>query len=338
MVGVEFRGGSEGTTSRQAMTVSYNEAGREAGLPEALFAKYTARLLSRMLVGPAGAISGEARYYRLIRPGLSMEAPIGYFAAYDERSWRSMFLLEDVMTTRDARPGNPQVYVDRPMAESMVTQLAALHGAFWNSPRLESEFTWLKSSEEFQVNLNELAGFQGVMDNGVKVSQEIMPGSVLRRCSELWPAFMRSLDLNSRPPVTLLHTDVHIGNWYVTGQKTMGLYDWQCLTKGQWAGDVTYALTSALTVDDRRAWERDLLALYLDELKRAGGEPPSFAEAWTTYRRQVFHALAFWLFTIGAGRLQPDMQPKEFSAINVTRMAQAVEDLESFDSVQAAFR
>ncbi|MBO4270227.1 aminoglycoside phosphotransferase family protein [Microbispora triticiradicis] len=337
VLGFERGVGSEGTTSRQAMTVSYNEAGRAAGLPEAVFAKFTSKLLSRMLVGPAAAVSSEARFYRLVRPGLSIEAPVGYYAAYDERSWRSMFLLEDVMTTRGARPGNPEMYVDRQMAESMVVQLAALHGAFWDSPRLASEFPWLKNSEAYQVNLNELVAFRGVAENGVTVSEKLMPESVLRRRSEIWPAFMCSLALNSRPPLTLLHTDVHIGNWYVTEQKAMGLYDWQCMTKGQWAGDVSYALSSALTVDDRRAWERELLALYLDELKAAGGEPPAFDEAWLAYRRQMFHGLAFWLFTIGATRLQPEMQPKGFSMINVARMSQAVEDLESLGSMRRTF-
>ncbi|WP_179155567.1 hypothetical protein [Microbispora sp. GKU 823] len=102
VLGFERGAGSEGTTSRQAMTVLYNEAGRQAGLPEAVFAKFTSKLLSRMLVGPAAAVSSEARFYRFVRPGLSIEAPVGYYAAYDERSWRSMFLLEDVMTTRGA--------------------------------------------------------------------------------------------------------------------------------------------------------------------------------------------------------------------------------------------
>jgi hypothetical protein len=113
----------------------------------------------------------------------------------------------------------------------------------------------------------------------------------------------------------------------------MGLYDWQVLNVGTWAMDVAYALASALTIDDRREWERDLLALYLDQLHAAGGPKLDFAEAFFTYRQQVFHGLAFWLYTIGAGRLEPAMQPTQVSLINLERMSTMVVDLDSFTAV-----
>jgi hypothetical protein len=137
----------------------------------------------------------------------------------------------------------------------------------------------------------------------------------------------------SSGPLTLLHSDVHLGNWYVTHDGTMGQSDWQALTRGGWALDVAYALTSALSIEDRRAWERELLNIYLDRLATLGVAPPTFSEAFDAYRQQVFHALAFWLYTLGAGVLQPDMQPRDVSDTNVARMAQATIDLDSLDSV-----
>lgn len=47
----------------------------------------------------------------------------------------------------------------------------------------------------------------------------------------------------------------------------------------------------------------------------------------------MFHALVFWLYTLGAGSLQPDMQPRDACDANVSRMAQATIDLESLDSL-----
>jgi hypothetical protein len=46
--------------------------------------------------------------------------------------------------------------------------------------------------------------------------------------------------------------------------------------------------------------------------------------------------LAFWLITIGAGRLQPDMQPFEISRVNLERMTHAVMDLSAFDALDEA--
>jgi hypothetical protein len=40
------------------------------------------------------------------------------------------------------------------------------------------------------------------------------------------PAARRALAMHEREPRTLLHSDVHLGNWYVTGDGRMGLCDW----------------------------------------------------------------------------------------------------------------
>ena len=65
------------------------------------------------------------------------------------------------------------------------------------------------------------------------------------------------------------------------------------------------------------------------------GIAPSSDEAWLRYRQQVFPRLVFWLYTIGSGRFQRQMQPRMMAEANVAGMAQAVVDLESLDSVKA---
>jgi hypothetical protein len=42
----------------------------------------------------------------------------------------------------------------------------------------------------------------------------------------------------------------------------------------------------------------------------------------------------FWLYTIGAGRLQPAMQPDEVSLANLERMTSMIDDLDSFEALQ----
>jgi hypothetical protein len=48
---------------------------------------------------------------------------------------------------------------------------------------------------------------------------------------------------------------------------------------------------SGLDIESRRAWEHDLLRLYLDRLGENGGKAPGFDDAWLHYRQQVFHGL-----------------------------------------------
>jgi aminoglycoside phosphotransferase (APT) family kinase protein len=141
------------------------------------------------------------------------------------------------------------------------------------------------------------------------------------------------LQINIAGPQTLLHGDVHPGNWYVTGDNRMGLYDWQCAARGGGARDVAYALSTHLTVEDRRAWERDLLARYCDRLAAAGCRVPNFEAALLAYRQQMLHAMFMWLVTIGRYSLQPEMQPKDVTLESVRRTCQAAEDLDSLDAI-----
>lgn len=322
---------SDGSTSREVLFLEYNEAGKAAGLPERIFCKSSPSFTSRLITGLSGALQNEAGFYTTLRPRVTMETPHAYYAAVDPVSARSIFLMEDIANTRGARFGDPTTLpVGRAQAESMVTNLAAYHGTFWESPQLRT-LPWLQTSLAFQQRINATIDFEKRSMIGIQRSEHIAPQEFLRRRHEVYPATMRSLELNIGGPRTLLHSDMHLGNWYATSGDRMGLFDWQCMTTGEWALDVVYALMSALTIEHRRAWERDLLSFYLDELARTGGQPPSFDQAWLRYRQQAFHGLIFWLYTIGAGRMQPNMQPLHVSEANVARMTQAVVDLESLD-------
>lgn len=326
--------GSDGSTSRRALRVRYNNVGQQAELPTRVYSKSTPKFTSRAVTVPAAALESEALFYDRIRPILNIEAPQGYYMAVDVRSGRSMFLMEDVAATKNVTFGNPtEHYIDRARAESIVITLATVHGTLWESTRFVGDLAAIKDAQRWQFDVNDMIDFPGRTMIGFSRANEVFPPEFRRRKAEVWPAFMKSLELHNRGPGTLLHSDVHSRNWYLTPDGGMGLYDWQCITRGTWALDVAYALSSALTVDDRRAWERELIELYIDRLHASGGAALSFENAWLAYRQQPFHGLAFWLYTIGAGRLQPAMQPDEVSLANLERMSNMIVDLDSLDAV-----
>ena len=55
----EVVGGSDGTSSRRALRVSYNAAGQQAGLPTRLFMKSAASFQSRLMLGLGGVTESE---------------------------------------------------------------------------------------------------------------------------------------------------------------------------------------------------------------------------------------------------------------------------------------
>lgn len=327
--------GTHGTTSRAPLTVAYNTAGRAAGLPVHVFIKASPNLTSRLVAVPAAGLFNEQQFYRRIQPTLEIETPVGYYAAADQKSGRSMFLLEDIAETRNCTFGDvSKLYVSRAMAEDQMRLLAKLHGTFWESPRFDTDLSWLKTSLKWQINVNNMMNFGGRSLVGLRRAADVIPRQLHGRGPDIWSAAMRSLAAHSTEPMTVLHSDVHLNNWYVTGEGRMGLCDWQVMTRGNWAMDVAYAMTSALTVEDRRAWERDLIEIYLDQLKISGGAADlSIDHAWQMYRQQIFHGLIFWLYTMGHGKLQPAMQPDSVSRVNLERMTNAVVDLDSLSSI-----
>ena len=326
-----------GSTSRGRIELTYNRTGQAAGLPQSVWFKSTPTFLTRLLSGLTGASQNEGRFYTQVRPGLKLLAPTGFHGGAHQRSGRTIVLIEDIGRTRGASFGGPaDRYVTESMAESMARELAAYHGALWASPRFATDLSWVLTSLGWQQKVNATIPFEKRTVIGIDRAADVSAPGFGHKRNDVWPAFMRSLELNVAGPTTLLHQDLHAGNWFASSDGEMGLYDWQCIARGGWALDVAYAFMSGLTVEDRRAWERGLLEYYLEELRRAGGEPPEFDEAWLNYRQQVFHGLAFWLITIGAGRLQPDMQPVEVSRVNLERMTHAVMDLSSFDALNDA--
>lgn len=331
VVDFEVVGGSDGTSSRRALQVTYNEAGQREGLPTRLFMKSAASLQSRLMLVIGNVTESETTFYRDLRPRLDrLRSPRAVHAASDPRTCRSVVLMDDLAAQGWSFPDPMRESVSRRDAEDMVDQMAYYHATFWD----RSDQLWaLPTAELFQQRLNDV-GLLRRARVGIERGRPAMSPAVWRRKDELLPAAMRSLRLNATRTPTLLHQDVHQGNWLRDPDGRMGLYDWQPVAKGEWALDFSYAMSVNLAVEDRRAWERELVERYLWRLGEEGvAKAPTFDEAWLSYRQQPFHVVIFAAFTIGAGRMQPDMQPKDYMMRCWERIMTFVDDHESLDCV-----
>jgi hypothetical protein len=325
---VEVSGGHAGSSVRRALRVRWNAAGAAAGLASQLFAKTTPTLLTRLSSGMAAA--GEGRFFRELRGELAIEAPILVHSAYDRASARSIHLFEDLAATRVARFCTHRTPISRAQAEQIVDTLAALHGAYYASPRFETDLRWLTPYEAF-FRTGEKNGIREGHERALREAADVIPAALRARAAELWPAALRALALHEREPRTLLHSDVHLGNWYETGDGRMGLCDWALVCKGHWARDVAYALMTTLATVDRRAWERALLRRYLVRMRECAGLALSEDVAWDRYRQQSFAALLMWTPTLCHPPTMPDMQPPETSREMIARICAAIDDLAALD-------
>jgi aminoglycoside phosphotransferase (APT) family kinase protein len=329
---VDVKPASAGTHERHQLTVSYNEEGARAGLPVSIFTKSLPSIVTRMIGGFNGTARVEGSFFTQIRPQLEIEAPLCYHSAYDRRTFAAIHLLEDLVATKSATFCNHKTYVTRAMADDMVDLLASLHGRFYGDPTLAQRCRWLASYPRWFTIGAAKMGTEYYTRKAFDAAAHVIPAEVLARRDDIWPVTMRALALHDSEPQGLIHSDVHIGNWYRTGAGQMGLCDWQCLSRGHWTRDFAYAVTASLTPDDRRSWERELLARYIERFAEKTGVKPDFDLSFLRYRQQIVHALAMWTITLCHSPLLPNMQPEDTTLTMIERITTAMADLDALDS------
>jgi hypothetical protein len=323
-------GGSSGTSERVALRVTYNQAGRDAGLPEHLFAKLTASVQQRLLLGAADVIAGETHFFMTFRPKVDMEAPLGYWGASEDRTWKSIVIMEDIAHSKGATFPEPTTRVTRPQIEDLLQNMARYHGAMWEDPDLAV----LKTPTDHITNVSSFASFEKRCAVGMERARSVIAPGVYGQADRMWKGTIRSLAMNTEThPRTMLHGDSHIGQTYITADGRMGLTDWQATMQGGWGYDFAYTVGSAIEPEDRREWDRELLEFYLEHLTAAGGKPPAFDEAWAIYCQQLFYPYSAWAFTIGRAAYQPKMQPDHRSLAILKRLSAAIDENRSFDAL-----
>jgi len=321
---VEVVGGDDGSSARRILALQWNEAGSAAGLANRLFTKSTPTLPMRLSAGKSAP--SEGRFLTDLRPALPIEAPRCLCTMRDSRTGRSFHLMEDLTTTRGAVFCVAESTIDRGQADQVVDTLATLHGTFLN-PATQLDFSWLRTHEDF-FHAAARNGVEAGHDEAMIRAAEVIPAAVRAHKARIWPAAVAGLALHAEHPRTVIHSDVHLGNWYVTNQGRMGLGDWARVCRGHWARDLAYALMTTLRVDDRRAWEGDLIERYCARLSELAGQTVDIAEAWDAYRRQACAALLMWTPTLCPPPTLPAMQPEATSILMIERITAAMDDLD----------
>ena len=322
----ELTSGSEGTSVRHSVKLR-----RPGGEELNLFAKTCPAFEHRFANVLTRTAQAEGRFYAEIRPQLNIEAPLGYFwAADDTDTYRSIILIEDLVHAKNATFCGKDTAISFDEARDLVTLLATFHGHFMGKGELATSFPWLRTFGQWAEDMK---GLRPQHLEAMETARDVIPAGIAGRGGDIFDMFLRVLEDDETQPRTLIHSDVHLGNWYKTGEGRMGLCDWQCCNRGPWARDFAYAVSTTLAVEDRRQWERVLLEVYLRRLEEVSGAAPAFDAAFLAYRRRLPAALLMWTPTLCPAPNFPAMQPVEMSRLMIERMAAAIEDLDALAAV-----
>lgn len=310
--------------------LDYNERGRRARLPVSVFCKDSHNVELRLL--NARMISGEVNFYRTLQSELGLETPNCLSANYDPRTFNSLLVFEDLEPLGTGFcTEQTSIHLDR--AKDQLDYLARLHSRFHGKLESDPLVRDLRTLPDTYEEVGEvLGGFGKVADRGFRASGSVIPAGVFDRGPEVWPATERAMQLQRLRAVHLTHNDAHVRNWYLTPEGGMRLADWQVVGRGDWSFDLSVTISTSLTVDDRRAWERELIEFYLSRLALHGGPRVGFDEAWSRYRAQLFVALAGWT-PIVRENADFDFQPLDATFEVIRRVATAMDDLDAFGAL-----
>ena len=274
----------------------------------------------------------EVSFYRRIRPELSITAPGCYGGGFNAATTSFGLALDD-LASQDARFPNVTQPVTVDQVRALLETVASLHARFWNSPRFGGDLAWVQTH---------LAGGVAALMNGPatayiqhEIDHENFKRELVQRLRTTGPELLAGTQAMQRHqatlPQTLLHGDTHLGNTYLLPDGTGGLLDWQLMVRGYCMHDVSYLVTTALSIGDRRDNDRALVQYYLDRLATHGvASPPSFADAWQEFGRSlVWGVYVGWLTTpiVNYGW--------EINVLNHLRLTTAYEDLDTAALVRA---
>jgi aminoglycoside phosphotransferase (APT) family kinase protein len=309
---IEVAEAHSGTTGRARVLLTHDDA----RLPRSVFVKLAPfDKDQRAFVKQQGMGVAEARFYAEIARDVPVRHPRPWYAEHDDEG-RYVMVLEDLDAAGARYPGQRDPDLAG-FAERMIDAFAALHAAFWASPRFapDGDLAWVVRRTRGYGSAAQFVRF-AVEQLGAQLpeaSQHLAEVYIPR--AEAVPAL-----LTSGTP-TLVHGDAHLGNLFVDGT-TPGFLDWAVVSCAPGLRDVAYFLGGSVPTDVRRANERRFLERYCERL-RAAGVALDLDTAWDQYR---VHLLSAWIAAVVTAAMGSKWQPIEIGMGATARANASIED------------
>ena len=272
--------------------------------PKSLFVKQPcADLPTRLFANVIGFWKIECAFCRNLAGKVPIAMPRIHAVA--ERRSRFVIVMENLLDRPDTR-----LFVNRDLLEGIdpararrcLRTLARLHAGFAEWGPAERERGLPRGLHPFlsptlspvMLAVNRLA---------VAPCHERAPDSfddegvaLYRRALDHWEALSNEW---YREPLTLVHGDSHLGNFFETGDE-MGMIDFQGAHWSKGIRDVQYFLINSMRPERLAEDERELVSGYCEERTRLGA-PLSAEEGFDQYRGFSFQTLMTAVVSLGLG-------------------------------------
>lgn len=271
-----------GTSASCRFSLEYADRGRDGKAPDYVYVKGGFDPMQRKRYWMA--LQQEVLFYKEFADDVPMNIPYCYFAESDDRQ-QGITMLEDFVSKGVTFGNWGSISVDQ-MA-NLLGQFARMHAKWWNAPKL-------KTLTDYEVPQRNFLKYMVRDKHWVELEQReygdllvdtiATPEQVRAGLDRVW-------ELNDAMTPTLVHGDAHGGNMFFEADGSPGVLDFQLYFSGAFMHDVSWLITSGLSIEDRRSEERRLLAHYREQAAAAGQtDLPDDEKMWLMHRQQSIHA------------------------------------------------
>lgn len=274
----------------------------------------------------------EVKFYQELASQVPLHTPRCYYSDIDMETGECVLLLEDMSGWRN---GSFLAGCSAQEAELVVQQLATLHAAWWENPRL-GELDYAHADPAYFQLFK--TWFQQSWPRFLERAGEGLSGELVvmsERVGRNIPDVMAHLFTTS--PQTLIHYDAHLDNIFFGPAKekaSLAFIDWQLYFVGRGVYDVAYFLGGNLVPEVRRSCEMSFLRMYHDLLLQYGVSRYSFETCLHDYRFLLLEGFFRVVFNAACLNLTPEQERAHIDVYGA-RFLQAILDLDAAELLPA---
>lgn len=301
----------------------------ENGLPNSLFIKLPMpSLATRCFLSITGSWRLESYVCRHVAPHLPLRSPI----TYATRCQGSRFYLIQENLNADSSVSlftNPDMMagVSVELAKRCIDAFARLHAHHYDLTAAERHAILPLEHHPF-LGTNMRIVSRALNAAGLKPCLKALPGEIPSNVVQAYESSLKHWQLLVAHwfsgPLSLLHGDSHLGNFFVSGDE-MGMLDFQATHWGKGIRDVQYFLIFSMPSEHLAAHERELVDYYVRQ-RAVHGTAIDPDQTWDEYRSFTYHTLMTIVVSIGFGALN-----EEQNALMKEMLRRAVSGIQRVD-------
>ncbi|MGB0101437.1 MAG: phosphotransferase [Nocardioides sp.] len=227
----------------------------------------------------AGVYRAEVRFYQEVAATVAVRVPACHHAEIADDSGDFVIVLEDLAPREQ---GDQIAGCNAAQARDAVVNLAGLHGPRWCDPTLADVDTLsVNGPEDIELMLQMWDPTIQLFLDGLGDLIAPEDAATLRACGDVIERWLLGRSERFAP----VHGDYRLDNlmFPTDGGPDVVAVDWQTLSLALPARDLAYFTGTSLTVEDRRAHERELVAAYHEALLSYGVLDYSREQCWDDY-------------------------------------------------------